>query len=199
MKPSQRPPEFLQAVLEGFLDGIFVLTDQKQLLYANQTAERLCHRSSQAPQSLVSLPREVWQACEALIDSRNLYPDRLLVIESEVRGKETALRIQAQWLSLQEFERPCLLVRLQDQHQAAQSLAIAEAQTWGLTDREAQVWRLRRSGFSRKQIAAELHISEDTVKKHLGNIHSKRQIHLDEAEWQLNQNTEAPALLNSVV
>ena len=198
MKPLQRPPEFLQAVLEGFLDGILVLTDQKQLLYANQTAERLCHRSSQALQSSLSLPREIWRACEALIDSRSLYPDRLLVIESEMEAKETALRVRVQWLSLQEFERPCLLVRLQDQQQAAQSLAIAEAQTWRLTDRETQVWGLRRSGSSRKQIAAELHISEDTVKKHLGNIHSKRQIHLDETEWQMNQNPEDPSLLSLV-
>lgn len=195
MKSSQRPPEFLQAILEGFLDGILVLTDQNQLLYANHTANRLCQRPAQSTAD--SLPREIWQACEALIDSRDLYPDRLLVIESEIECDELILRVRVQWLTLEGFDRPCLLVRLQDQRQAVQGLAIAEAQAWGLTDRETQVWMLRRSGLSRKQTAAELYISEDTVKKHIGNVHAKRQAHLDETEWQLNHDAQPADLLRS--
>ncbi|NJP11997.1 MAG: helix-turn-helix transcriptional regulator [Leptolyngbyaceae cyanobacterium RU_5_1] len=184
MNSSNRPPNFLQAVLESFVDGILVLTEQKELLYANATAQQLCQRLAGSSNAV---PREVWQVCEALIESRELYPNQLLVIESEIEHEEINLRIRAQWLTFETVKRPCLLVRLQDQNQAIQGLAIAEAQTWGLTDREAQVWMLRRSGWSRKQIAGELFIALDTVKKHLRNIQMKRQTHVDEEDWQLNQ------------
>jgi DNA-binding CsgD family transcriptional regulator len=106
-----------------------------------------------------------------------------VVVESEVECEDAKLRIRAQWLNLEAVETPCLLVRLQDENQAMQGLAIAEAQSWGLTERETQVWVRRRAGCSRKQIAEELYIALDTVKKHLKNIQTKRQIYLDEHEW----------------
>lgn len=189
MNSLESPPEFLQAILEGFVDGILVLTHQKQTLYANITAHRLCHRLTHKA-STSSVPPEIWQVCEALIESRNLNPEKFFVIESEVECEEMTLRVRAQWLTLDGMAHPCLLVRVQDQNQAVQTLAIAEAQNWRLTERETQVWVLRRSGFSRKRIATELYISEDTVKKHLGNVKAKRQSYLDEEEWRLNYNPQ---------
>ena len=44
-----------------------------------------------------------------------------------------------------------------------------------LTSREQEIWSLRRSNYSYKEIAAELHITLNTVKKHLKNIYSKRE------------------------
>ncbi|MBF2028080.1 MAG: helix-turn-helix transcriptional regulator [Oscillatoriales cyanobacterium C42_A2020_001] len=189
MNSLKSPPEFLQAILEGFVDGILVLTHQKQPLYANITAHRLCHRLTRKA-STSSIPQEIWQVCEALIESRSLNPEKLVVIESEVECEEMTLRVRAQWLMLNGMDHPCLLVRIQDQNQTVQTLAIAEAQNWRLTERETQVWILRRSGLSRKRIAAELYISEDTVKKHLGNVKAKRQSYLDEEEWRLNYNPQ---------
>jgi DNA-binding CsgD family transcriptional regulator len=63
---------------------------------------------------------------------------------------------------------------LEDQHQVNKVRAIAEARKYGLTDREAQVWLLKRTGHSYKSIAAQLYIAEDTVKKHIKSIHAKR-------------------------
>lgn len=183
MNTSQSPSEFLLAILEGFLDGILVLTDRKQLLYINNAAHRLCQRLlSKHPAS--SVPAPIWQVCESLLDNQKLYAEKQFVMESEVAYEEEKLRVRVQPLKLDGFDRPCLLVRLQDQHQAIQTLAIAEAQSWRLTERETQVWLLRRANLSRKQIASDLYISEDTVKKHLGNIHTKRQSYLDEEDWR---------------
>lgn len=184
MKSLNNPQEFLQAVLEGFVDGILVLTAEKEQKYANAMATHLCHRLSDGGEAI---PQEIWQVCEALIDSRESYPNQSIVIESEVDTGGGKLRIRAHWLMLDISHPPCLLVRLQDQNQAVQGLAIAEAQTWGLTERETQVWILRRSGCSRKQIAEDLYIAVDTVKKHLKNIQNKRQSYLDEEEWRANQ------------
>lgn len=186
MNTSQRPSEFLLAILEGFLDGILVLNNRKQLLYINNAAHRICQRLI-AQNSTSSVPSAIWQVCKSLMNRQELYPDKTFVLESEVECEEKTLRVRVQSLSLDGFDGPCLLVRLQDQQQAIQTLAIAEAQNWRLTERETQVWLLRRTGLSRKQIAAELFISDDTVKKHLGNVHTKRQSYLDEEDWQNSQ------------
>jgi two-component system NarL family response regulator len=46
-----------------------------------------------------------------------------------------------------------------------------------LTDREMQVLRLVARGMANKDIAAELYISENTVKNHVRNILEKLQLH----------------------
>ncbi|MBM0743886.1 helix-turn-helix transcriptional regulator [Phormidium sp. CLA17] len=176
MSNSTSPQFLLQAVLESFVDGILVLTDRQELHYANATAQQLCF---QLTQKVGALPEIIWQACEALIDSRDLYPNQPIVLESEVESATVNLRIRVQWLQLDTIDRPYLLVRLQDQHQATQRLAIAEAQTWKLSPRETEVWLHRRASNSRKQIAIALYITEDTVKKHLKNIQIKRQFYID--------------------
>lgn len=195
MNTSNSPLEFLQAVLESFVDGILVLTEQKEQKYANQMAVHLCQRLAGKN---CAVPKEVWQVCEALIGSRKLYPDESVVVESEVECEAAKLRIRAQWFSFEAFQHPCLLVRLQDQNQAVHGLAIAESQSWGLTERESQVWIRRRAGSSRKQIAEELYIALDTVKKHLKNIQTKRQNYLDEHEWRSNGAQQLQALAHSI-
>lgn len=189
MNTSNNPLEFLQAVLESFVDGILVLTEEKEQKYANHMAVEICQ---QLTGKSCTIPKEVWQVCEALIGSRKLYSEHPTVVESEVECETTKLRIRAQWLSFEAFQHPCLLVRLQNQHQAAQGLAIAEAQVWGLTERETQVWIRRRADCSRKQIATELYIAVDTVKKHLKNIQAKRQNYLDQNTWHSNSRQRQP-------
>lgn len=182
MNYSENPENFLQAVLEGFVDGVLVLTEQQEIIYANATAHTIC---SQLPhQKSHALPEEVKQICQTLVESRELYPGHPVSIEGEVSTSTATFRIRAQWLRLEVSEQPCILLRLQNQNQAVQGLAIAEAQRWGLTPRETEVWLLRRAGCMRKEIAAHLYIALDTVKKHLKNIQTKRQAVLDEEEWQ---------------
>lgn len=175
---------FLQAILEGFVDGILVLTEQQDVIYANRIAQSVCDELT--TQSHNTLPQEIIRVCEALQDSRSLYPAQPITIESEITTQATTFRLRAQWLQLATEPHPCFLIRLQDQKRSLQGLAIAEAQKWGLTLRETEVWQLRRSGYTRKDIAAKLFIALDTVKKHLKNIQAKRQALLDEEEWQLS-------------
>lgn len=167
---------FLLSVLEGLVDGILILNAQGKILYANTPAIQICQNLNAT--HTTELPDEVWRSCEALIESREFYGDRPLVIESELSlGQTQTYRIRVQWLILQDQKEPCLLVRLEDQKQSLQSLAITEAKKYGLTPREAEVWFLRRCNLSRKEIASQLYITIDTVKKHLGNIQMKRQAH----------------------
>ena len=52
-----------------------------------------------------------------------------------------------------------------------------EKSSLSLTERESEVIKLLRSGSSNKEIAAQLRISDKTVKTHLQNIFGKMQIH----------------------
>jgi DNA-binding CsgD family transcriptional regulator len=50
-----------------------------------------------------------------------------------------------------------------------------EVDQYGLTPRQAEVWLLRRANYTYKEIAAELYISLNTVKKHMKDIQAKRE------------------------
>jgi DNA-binding CsgD family transcriptional regulator len=173
---------FLQVVLDTLVDGILVLTVEQEVLYSNRIATSIC--TQLASGQTKHLPESIQQVSAALIDSRDLYADRPVVIELEVKTSETTLRIRAQWLKLEVTGRPCILVRLQDQKLSLQGLAITESQQWNLTSREREVWLLRRAGLTRKEIGSQLYITENTVQKHLKNVQVKRNIALDEDEWR---------------
>lgn len=184
MKYLEQSPKFLEIVLEGFVDGILVVNDRGEPLYINTLARQICHQLNTNTPPINNLPGEVWRACQALIENRELYPEQTLVIESLVTLPATTVRIRVQWLELKTNQSALLLVRLEDQQQMLRNLAIAESKQYGLTAREAEVWLLRRLGHSRKAIADDLYITLDTVKKHLKNIRGKQQALLDEEDWQ---------------
>lgn len=170
----------LQGVLESLIDGIMIVSDQGELLFANGCAEQICRQLTENLSRCNNVPRQIWRSCQALIKGRELFSAEAVVIEDEIKTDEdNAIRIRARWLDLNSVERPCLLVALEDQQQSAQYKAIAEAQKYGLTERETQVWMLKRAGYTYKAIASQLHIAEDTVKKHIKSIHAKR----DGAVW----------------
>jgi DNA-binding CsgD family transcriptional regulator len=168
---SNQNYSMLTSVLEGFINGILILHPQGNLLYRNSSAICMCEQLHQVDQ----VPPEVWRACEALIESRELYNERI-IIESEIPvSHRKSYRVQVQWIELAELNEPCLLVRLEDQQQAMQGWTFVEAKKCGLTPREREVLYLKRCNLSRKEIAEQLYITIDTVKKHLGNIQTKRQ------------------------
>ncbi len=168
---SNQNYSMLTSVLEGFINGILILNPHREVVYTNSSAQRICAQLNSEAQ----VPNEVWRACEALIESRELYDDHL-IIESEIAVTQLqSYRVQVQWLELDGFTELCLLVRLEDQQQAMQGWTIAEAKKYGLTPREREVLFLKRCNLSRKEIADRLYITIDTVKKHLGNIQIKRQ------------------------
>lgn len=174
LTPSFKQPSFLQAVLEGFIDGILILTDQGEWLHANNCAYQICRQLTQnASTNLV--PKEIWRACQALIGSLDWQPEQSVLIEDEIKTDDlTAYRLRAQWLQLETIQRPCVLVTLEDRQQSIKNLAIAEAQKYGLTPRETEVWLRYRIGYSYKEIASDLYITPNTVKKHMKNILAKR-------------------------
>jgi DNA-binding CsgD family transcriptional regulator len=160
----------LQGVMEGLIDGVMIITPQGELIQANCNALQICQQLSS--NLTPAIPAPLWRCCQAAIESRELFPQQPLTIEDEIASPFGAIRIRVRWLDVEDL--PCLLVTLEDQSQSAQYRAIAESVKYGLTARETDVWRLRRAGCSYKEIAARLYLAENTVKKHIKNIHVKR-------------------------
>jgi DNA-binding CsgD family transcriptional regulator len=172
--------DFFQEVIEGLQDGILIITETGELLHANASGYRFCYQINQNNSTQNILPLAIWQLCESLIESRTLFPDKVIVLCDEiVLDKLTIFRIRVRWLDLDLFECPCLLVTIENRYESLKNLAIAEIKKYDLTPREAEIWILYRSHYTYKEIATELYITVNTVKKHMKNIHAKRQIFIE--------------------
>lgn len=201
--------DFLKGMIEELIDGILILTDQRELVYVNNSANRLLkllspnqleqnqftlnqldstldstqlnqnqlnsHQINSCQASSSSIPKEIWHVCQSLIQSRNLFPNQHWLMESDIFTDDAiALHIRARWLKLETIEHPCLLLTVEDRHQALKNIAVEEAEKYGLTPREKEVWLLHRANYSYKQIATDLCITPNTVKKHMKHIHAKQ-------------------------
>lgn len=165
---------FWQGVIEGLSDGILILDEQGEIIYANDRAKQIC---SQLHQELATnyVPPLIWKICQLFIENSSLFPDQTIVLSDEITaGNSDAFAVRVQRLNLERFDF-CLLVKFENQSHSLQRIAIAEAQIYGLTPSETKVWLLYRANYTYKQIATALYITINTVKKHMKNIHAKRQ------------------------
>ncbi|MEO0839677.1 MAG: LuxR C-terminal-related transcriptional regulator [Cyanobacteria bacterium J06641_2] len=165
----------MQAVIESFVDGIFIVTVHGELIHANERARSICEEFSKELNK-GRLPNEIQRICQSLNESRQLFPTQKISIESEIKTEsKSKIRTRARWLQANETNDDYIIVTIEDREQTNQSIAISEAQKYALTERESQVWLLRRANYSYQEIAEELYITINTVKKHLKNIYAKQQ------------------------
>jgi DNA-binding CsgD family transcriptional regulator len=164
-----------QAVIEECIGGILVFTDQQQLVYASRTAQRVLNQLQSESEAKGSIPNEIGHICSLLIQSRHVFPDQSWLLEFDIFTKAmTRLHICARWLNLEVMPHPCLLLTIADRQQAIVNLVTEEADRYGLTPREKDVWLLQKNDYTYKQIATELGITPNTVKKHMRSIYAKK-------------------------
>ncbi|MEH2304120.1 helix-turn-helix transcriptional regulator [Nostoc sp.] len=167
---------FLQEVIEGLEDGILILSQSGEVVHSNASANRLCCQFNQDNFNPNFVPSAIWNLCESLLSSRYFFSDKLLILSDEiVLDKSNIFRIRVRLLDLDGFEVPCLLVTIENQYESVKNIALTEVKKFDLTPREAEIWFLYRSNYSYKEIAMKLYITINTVKKHMKNIHTKRQ------------------------
>jgi DNA-binding CsgD family transcriptional regulator len=173
-----------ERVMEDLVDGILILTEQRELVYINDCARRILRQlnrdnaitSTFATNAFTNtVPREIWHICQTLIESRYLFPSQYWLIESKVFvDSSVVFNVRARWLKLENIQHPCLLLSIHDHYQYMKGIAIEESQKYGLTSRERETWLLHRANYTYKQIASELCITPNTVKKHMKNIYLKQ-------------------------
>ncbi len=83
-QPSQSDNVLLQGVIETFLDGILILTEQGECIQANNLARQICGQLTPTKLQLNSVPKEIWNLCQALIESRSFFPTGSMIIESDI-------------------------------------------------------------------------------------------------------------------
>ncbi len=173
---NSKRANFLQEVIEGLEDGILILSQTGEVIHANASAHRLLCQLNHGNFNQNFVPPVIWNLCESLLSSRYLFSDKLIILSDEiVVNKSNIFRVRVRLLDLDGFEVPCLLVTIENQYESLKSLAITEVKKFDLTPREAEIWFLYRNNYSYKEIATKLYITINTVKKHMKNIHNKRQ------------------------
>jgi DNA-binding CsgD family transcriptional regulator len=158
--------------LETLIDGVMLVSGAGDVLYRNETAKHICQNLNSHPCQDPSLPEAIWETCQGL-GKRDRQDPVWLSAEAEV----DSYRVRVQRFHSEHLQMPCFMVRLEDRQQSFHNQIATEILQYGLTQREAEVWQLKRSNLSRQEIASQLYISVDTVKKHLCNIQTKRQLH----------------------
>lgn len=179
-QPNHERAELPQAVLQDLIDGVLILTEKRELIYANDCARRILRQLNQERSLANQIPEEVWYVCQSLIDSRYMFPDQYWVLESKVFiGSSIVINLRVRWLKLEDLDRPCLLLSIRDQCQYIKDMVNEESQKYGLTSREKEIWLLHRANYTYKQVATELCITPNTVKKHMKSIYSKQKAMLE--------------------
>ncbi|MBD2775736.1 helix-turn-helix transcriptional regulator [Iningainema sp. BLCCT55] len=169
---------FLQEIVEGLQDAILILTQTGELILQNISAVRICRQLRGGCSLENSIPCAIWHLCESLLE-QNLTPEESMIISDEIVVDQSHIfRIRVRCLNLERFRSPCFLVTIENLYESLQQTAFTEVQKYELTHREAEIWCLYRVNYSYKEIADNLHISLNTVKKHMKNIHAKRQAFL---------------------
>jgi DNA-binding CsgD family transcriptional regulator len=172
---ASKPPLLPDDVIEDLIDGVLILTEQQELVYVNECARRILRQLNRADSLSHSLPKEIWHICQSLIASRHLFPSQYWLTESKVMvGSAVALSVRARWLNLPDISQPCISLSIRDRYQDIKDIVNEESQKYGLTCREKEVWLLHRANYTYKQIALELIITPNTVKKHMKNIYQKQ-------------------------
>ena len=89
-------------------------------------------------------------------------------------NSSVAFSVIARYMRLDSLGKHCVILEMKDHYQLIKNIAVEEAQQYNLTERETEIWLLQRANYTYKQIASELFIAPNTVKKHMQNIHLKQ-------------------------
>jgi DNA-binding CsgD family transcriptional regulator len=180
---AQQRPEFslLSAVLEGFTDGVLIVDKDGTCIHHNQEGQALCKLFKAQLNQTGKVPACLWAICQHLIEGRNLFPDQSIVLTQTLNCPQgRSIRAKVQWLKLPTSQEPYLLIFLEDEFRATQTTALLESLQYNLTPREKDVWLLKRANHSYEEIAKQLFIAVNTVKRHIKSIYAKRKLVLDE-------------------
>ncbi len=168
-----------QILAESLREGLMVISRNIKPVYVNRLALELCQTLAQSDRTWAGMPEAVSEICHKLIKNGNA-SDQTVVLECLAAGEQT-IRVRASWLN-SDFtgdsrgtgRAQYILVFLENRNEILQEELQFEQQKYQFTDREMEIWSLLRQDYSYQEIAAQLHISLNTVKTHVKNIYAKK-------------------------
>jgi hypothetical protein len=120
LKPSKYTPKrhksaFLSTVPDSLIGGMLIVTESGEVVYANSKARALCRQLPSNTSQPQAIPEVIWELCRSLIESQDLFPDRHLILESEVEGdRSQGLHLQVRHFEFDHHDRSYLLVTLNE-------------------------------------------------------------------------------------
>ena len=176
----------VEEALTKLTNGVLIITEGKQLLYANETACRLLRQISRDRQSPDAIPKEIKYLCRSVSEARREFPGQHWIMKTKICiSSSVNFTVIARYMKLDSLGKNCIVLEMRDQYQLIKNIALEEANQYGLTERETEIWLLQRANYTYKQIAAELFIAPNTVKKHMQNIHLKQKTNFELSPQQL--------------
>lgn len=180
---SLKPAHLFQlgsASLETHIGSVIVLTEKNEVLYATEHFQHRLKELAEVDQAGRLVAEEIILICQVLKQCRDNFPSQNWAIEFDIFTKGgVAFHIRSRWLKLDNVPQPCILLVVEDRQQLIQDMVRDEAEEWGLTDREQEVWLLNQDGYTYRRIGEALHITINTVKKHMRSIYAKRKARED--------------------
>lgn len=178
----------VEEALTKLTNGILIVTEGRKLLYANECACRILRQVSQAYPLSEGFPKEINYLCNSIAEVRRQFPGQHWIMTTKIcLSSSVAFSVTARCMKLDSLGKNCIVLEMKDQYQLIRSIATEEAMQYGLTDRETEIWLLQRANYTYKQIASELFIAPNTVKKHMQNIHLKQKAVSDHDAQRLSR------------
>ena len=168
---------FLFDLLNNYMDGILVLSTEGSIVYINQNAQHALDKMNGVQSNCCSIPKEIDYVFKCQSDIRNRFSEQNWSVKITISTNDYSFfDIQTRWIHLRSANSDCLLFVMEDSNQQIKKIAIKEAKRYGLTPRETEVWLLHQLHYTYKQIAEQLDIRPNTVKKHMRSILNKQRL-----------------------
>ena len=170
----------IEEALTKLTNGVLIITEGKKLLYANECACRLLRQINRDRQSPNAVPKEINYLCKSIAEVHHQFRGQHWIMKTKICiNSSVNFTVTARYMKIETLGRHCIVLEMRDHYQLIKSIAIEEANQYGLTERETEIWLLQRANYTYKQIASELFIAPNTVKKHMQNIHLKQKANAD--------------------
>ncbi len=161
----------LKEALSGILAGVILFDEHDELIYLNSKAASMVRKMAQTPSHAGTIPKEIAFIKRFMVQARREFPRQNWRNQSTIFVDcLTVFQVYARWIQGDGGNHSYLLLKMEDQNQFAQDIALEEAKRIGLTLREQEVWLLHRANYTYKKIAETLDITPNTVKKHMKSI-----------------------------
>lgn len=177
----------VEEALTKLTSGILIITENRQVLYANECACRILRQINRDRQTSETIPQEISYLCRSIAEVRQQFPEQHWIMETQIFiSSSVNFRVSGRYMKLESLGKNCIVLKMKDHFQLVEGLAMEEAKQYGLTERETEIWLLQRANYTYKQIASELFIAPNTVKKHMQNIHLKQKAKSQDCIYQLS-------------
>ncbi len=165
-------------IFEKSSQGLFLLNQFSKIIYANRKGIKILLDMGYSELEDDQIPEIIEHIHNSSVGRRNLDSGhQISVLARFCINPSVCFDVQTRWLNISENQSEYLLFIIEEHNQLIKHSIADEAEKYGLTPRETEVWLLYKMHHSYREIASRLGIAINTVKKHMKNIFLKQQHH----------------------